>query len=479
MNTEAFEHYCAGPLWTEEKVPDELAARLASIGAPSTGTSEAASFVVTPELLHEPVAKPPKALGSFAAALQSMHGAEPASLLQKTFFNRRRSEGSLEYVWEGDRSLKLSSHGFISAVVTAWSEHLPLVLKPEHIWQLILQGITAHVDADPEGVRKNFVDFDGKNKLGIRRDEFVKGSATNDWGGAVEEIAELLDSNVKPAPRAVFGTRFSTTSRGEQLCSSLSAMAMCKNFFDYNCATFCGFPTVTLLGSLEDWQHLRHAAELAIRNLCHADGVVAGICRLLHMDFCERWLSALLPTLDRFIDAYQGQVDAVFWNSMLKRGGRAGSGGFTGYTGWFNVFFPKIKKSFNRFCVPYCDSADYARAGLRESWSSGNKFYRNAQKSAADTERDFAVQHTSDYPDGTEKVPMTWNYHELEFPMEFVSGFVGYTQDPDTRAIMPVLSWYLLDKTPGVKVDEEALAVGPTACIESLRAQLAAARAGA
>jgi len=140
-------------------------------------------------------------------------------------------------------------------------------------------------------------------------------------------------------------------------------MAMCKSFFDYNCATFCGFPTVTLLGTLEDWQHLRQAAELAIRNLCQADGVVAGISRLLHMDFCERWLSALLPTLDRFIDAYQGQVDAVFWNSMLKRGGRAGSGGFTGYTGWFNVFFPKIKKSFNRFCLPYCDSADYAHAG--------------------------------------------------------------------------------------------------------------------
>jgi len=482
MNTEGFEQYCAGPLWIEEKIPAELAARLASFGAPSAATRHAASFVVTPELQHEPAAKPPKALGPFATALQSKHGAnasgESLSFFQKLDLSRRQSEGSLEYIWGGDMPLELSDHGFISALVTAWSEHLPLVLKPEHIWQLILQGITAHVDADPEGVRKNLVDFDGKKTLEIRRNYFVKGSAANDWGGAVEEIAELIDSRVKPAPRAVFGTRFSTTARGEQLCSSLSAMAMSKRFFDYKCSTYCGFPTVTLLGSLEDWQQLRQAAEFAIRNLCQADGVGAEICSLLGMGFCERWLSALLPTLDRFIEAFQGRVDAVFWNSMLKRGGRAGSGGFTGYTGWFNVFFPKIEKSFNRFCVPYRDSADYARAGLRESWSKP-QFHRFTKESTTGPKRDFAVVDAFDYPDGTEKVPMTWNYYQLEFPMEFVSGFVGYTQDPDTRAIMPVLSWYLLDKTPGVKVEEAALATDPGACIESLKAQLVAARAGA
>lgn len=173
-----------------------------------------------------------------------------------------------------------------------------------------------------------------------------------------------------------------------------------------------------------------------------------------------------------------GRVDAVFWNSMLKDGGRSGSGGFTGYTGWFNVFFPKIGKSFNRFCVPYSDSADYARAGLRGSWEPALRLFGSTEKRTGPN-RDFVIQDAGDYPDGTDKVPMTWSYYDLKFPMEFVSGFVGYTQDPDTRAIMPVLSWYLLDKTPAVRVEEEALAADPAACVESLRAQLAAARAGA
>lgn len=267
MNTEHFEQYCAGPLWIEEKVPDELAARLASVGASSTAARHASSFVVTPELQHEPAAKRPKTLGSFAAALQFRYSPPPpacgASFFQR-LSSRRKIEESLEYVWEGDTPLELSNHGFISALVTARSEHLPLVLKPDHIWQLVLQGITAHVDADPEAARKRFVDFDGKKTLEIRHDDFVKGSAANDWGGAVEDIAGLLDSHVKPAPREVFGVRFSTTSRGEQLCSGLSAMAMCKHYFDYRVRTFCGFPTVTLLGSLEDWRWLRQAAASAV-----------------------------------------------------------------------------------------------------------------------------------------------------------------------------------------------------------------------
>merc|ERR1712178_270376 len=95
--------------------------------------------------------------------------------------NRRfpQAAATLEYVFGGETlvdSHSVGGHGFISAIITAWSEHLPLVLKPEHIWLLILQGIRAHVDADPEGARDRFVGFQGKKTLEIRRDRFVKGS---------------------------------------------------------------------------------------------------------------------------------------------------------------------------------------------------------------------------------------------------------------------------------------------------------------
>merc|ERR1712000_376930 len=90
------------------------------------------------------------------------------------------------------------------------------------------------------------------------------------------------------------------------------------------------------------------------------------------------------------------------------------------------------------------------------------------------SKREFEVQDSADYPDGTDTVPMIWEYHDLEFPMEFVSGFLGYTQDPETRAVMPVMSWYLLDKTPSVKLDGKD-ANSPEAAVASLHKQQLAA----
>merc|ERR1712187_462801 len=121
----------------------------------------------------------------------------------------------------------------------------------------------------------------------------------------------------------------------------------------------------------------------------------------------------------------------------------------------------------HRYCQPYSHSADYATAGLKESWKG---FGERRQDTS---ERHFAVQDASDYPDGRDIVPLTWEYYGMEFPMEFVSGFMGFTQDIETRAVMPIVSWYLLDKTPTVKLEEKDMG-DPETIVASLREQLKA-----
>lgn len=224
---------------------------------------------------------------------------------------------------------------------------------------------------------------------------------------------------------------------------------------------------VRLPNSDSPWPSRRLAA---VADRTEAAQAITSLCE---EGLARRWQAALLPVLDNFVEAYQGNVDGVFWNSMIKRGGRQGSGGFTGYTGWFNVFFPLIQKRPNRFCVPYSSSSDYIVAGLKESWQG---MFMRQEDMGAEPELHFQVQDCNNYPDGTDTVPMTWEYHGLEFPMEFVSGFVGYTQDPVTRAIMPVLSWHLLDKTPSVKLQEKDV-VSSEAAVESLLSQLGGASA--
>merc|ERR1711900_116507 len=98
-----------------------------------------------------------------------------------------------------------------------------------------------------------------------------------------------------------------------------------KSFFEYTMTTECGFPSVQLEGSLEDWVQLRENAKGLLENLCLSE-------------FNEFWAPALLDTLDRFISTYKSvqndgalalnEADQTFWNSMIKRGAVVGSGGY-------------------------------------------------------------------------------------------------------------------------------------------------------
>merc|ERR1719231_857531 len=76
--------------------------------------------------------------------------------------------------------------------------------------------------------------------------------------------------------------------------------------------TCCGFPRVTLEGSLDDWRALRAHAEALVMTRCSAK-------------FAAGWCAALLPLLDKFVAEYEAGLagstgaDEPFWNSMVKR----------------------------------------------------------------------------------------------------------------------------------------------------------------
>merc|ERR1712003_433211 len=115
-------------------------------------------------------------------------------------------------------------------------------------------------------------------------------------------------------------------------------------------STCCGFPEITLEGTVEDWQHLRSASASLI-----------GRCT---PEFATSRGASLLPLLDKLVAARSGEVDASFWNSMCKRGGTSGSGSRTWFNGWFKIFFPYIDRRTNRYCQPYRSDAGYVLEAL-------------------------------------------------------------------------------------------------------------------
>lgn len=324
-------------------------------------------------------------------------------------------------------------HGFITAAVSAFANHYPLAVRPQHFWLMILQAIATHVDLNAEEVRAKWVAHMGKKELVVQRDHFVLGKP-NDWAGVVmgsdDAFLSQIAANVVPGVMADIAPAFTDTSAEENIAGAITVMDIAKHFFSFKCCTCCGFPSVTLEGTLDDWRTLRANAEALVRARCTSD-------------FAKKWCAALLPLLDKFVDEYQlglplattafaRKPDEKFWNSMVKRGGTSGSGSRTWFSGWINIFFPYIEQHWNPWAVPYSPSNGYVKEGR-----DGGHYGMQAPKGVDGPD-------VADFPKGLGAAPVTWDYHGQALKLEFKAGFVGATQDAQTKLVRPKVGWFVV-----------------------------------
>jgi len=60
--------------------------------------------------------------------------------------------------------IKHHGHGLFATIFEAFAKHYNLALKPDHLWQVILEGFAIHVKNNAEELRSKFVSFEGKKK---------------------------------------------------------------------------------------------------------------------------------------------------------------------------------------------------------------------------------------------------------------------------------------------------------------------------
>ena len=303
---------------------------------------------------------------------------------------------------------------FIDASLTAWSNHYPIRFKPEHIWLLILQAVAQHVDENAEKLRKKYVNHQGKMTLTVNRDNFEMDSLDNDWEGVIEEFVDQIDKNTVKDTVQLFECDFSGSTLVEKICAKVTIMDICKNYFSYGGMTSCGFPKITLDGTKEDWVRLKEKTKVLLKTK-------------VDEQFGAEWAKALLPLLDRFIGAFDGDIDCLFWNSMIKRGANRYSGGWCWYTGWFNILFPFTESNHsNKFCVPYSEDKAYVQLGLTNDTRFGGK---------------YGGLDVKDYPSGLAHASVSWNFQGKDLDLKFIAGFMGYQQDQNTLEICPNVGW--------------------------------------
>lgn len=310
------------------------------------------------------------------------------------------------------RLVETSFHPFMEAIHTAYAQHYGVTISPDMIWLLITQGFALHVNQNAEELRDRFVDFDGKKKLHLQRNNFTKGSELNDWPGAFAEFSQQIEANTGPELLDLVTGNFSTTTPVETTAFQVTLMDAMKSYFAYSITTLCGIPEITLEGTPADWRLI----EEKTRKLATYD--------------LAWWTDDLLPILAQFTAAAEGNPDPDFWQSIYKWNG-LGSG--TPYiTGWILNFFPYTE-------LP----GGYQKLEPRE---------------VQDLEGDTVLVRsttTDVLTSGLSQADFLWNYNDNLLAMEFVAGFVGYRQDSETLSLRPEVSWAVVDKQ--AKPSEEAI----------------------
>ena len=207
--------------------------------------------------------------------------------------------------------------------------------------------------------------------------------------------------------------------------------------FDYNVFSFCGIPSITLEGSPEDWQTVAERA----RSFADLD--------------LGWWLVPLAPVLDQFARASRREVDRPFWQSLYKLHDWSGGDRITG---WILTLFPYFSDHSNRQPTqrnPWLteESRRLQEQNLDEDLDLDDQIEdididdSDADDIEAHEGSAVAPAYVADgptvgrLPTGLSTAPFQWQYREKSFAMEFLAGFVGVAQDPQTLARRPEIGW--------------------------------------
>lgn len=318
-----------------------------------------------------------------------------------------------------------TSNNLVNAATLAFDSHLGLRLRPQHFWLAITQALAMHVDGNSAALRDRLVSHEGKIDLKIDVSvEAVRGFVPQDWANVAAGFNLMMEPFVRPNVVADLGCAgaFSDTTAAEHVASLMTVMDTLKSFFGFKCGTCCGFPSITLEGTVADWATLRSKTETILQKYALPE-------------FAETWKAALLPVLDRLLLARQGgAVDVEFWESMVKRGGTFGSGATSWISGWINVFFPlNVFRQPNLFCVPFVGGKQY------------KKYVKDHFGNRCPEQLGLEVE---DFPAGLCSAPVTLDDQALEFR----AGFVGVAWDEASGSVTPSVGWLVASgKSPRTK----------------------------
>ena len=182
--------------------------------------------------------------------------------------------------------------------------HLPIRIKPDDIWLLIVQAFSNHVNSDSEKLRKYFVNFEGKKKLEIiyeihNYDNLLLPKKY--YEDFPEKINNLMKKYLGEEILDNLTPDFSTTDYDSMIISKLSIMGSFKKNFDYIFGRIvCGNPYIILEGTEDDYRKILSKAQ-----------------KLRKYDF-EWYIDRIIPHIEKMIEAKKGNIDIGYFQNIIQ-----------------------------------------------------------------------------------------------------------------------------------------------------------------
>ncbi|KAF0687043.1 Aste57867_21182 [Aphanomyces stellatus] len=219
---------------------------------------------------------------------------------------------------DGGKNLYPTSNGLVMGVVRAYNEHHHLVLRPDDVWLAIMTQFGLYVNANAETLRHSLVKHDAQKELVVKD---VGTLRTVDYGRLASQfIGKMEEHLVDPALGEWVLPGFSTTTDHDRIVGSVVMMATMKKYFSYKMMLMCGIPTVTLLGTVDDWVAIRSRVDALLK----------------YGPQMTEWAQLLSPILDHFVAAAKGNADKDFWQRICHY--TAGGSGPSYLSGWISAF---------------------------------------------------------------------------------------------------------------------------------------------
>ena len=330
---------------------------------------------------------------------------------------------------KNERLIYTRDNGFIETLQYCYDEHRPLKLSPDHIWTLICQATSIHINQHYDSL-KNIIFTDEKKEELIIRNDSLENNARY-WGTLIKDFCNETKNHTCNDLYDFFVPNFSTTTPVQTTVYQITLLESYKKKFSYVGETGCGIPQITITGNKEDWiwifDHLSDLDKLGL----------------------TWWGKELRPIIKEFINVFDDKINVSFWDSIYKDAAEYGA---FYISGWIIKFFPYLPTTGEDF-LGYTSEGKgkYELVYRLNPYLHGNDYK-------------LSTLGTESFPSGLSQIDIKWiNYfNRTTKKMEAYSGFFGVKQSQD-KTLEPFISWLVCKKdTSKVKMDvSDVLSLSP------------------